>query len=53
VEASGWPALPTPGRWRSLVPGSRLGAVEGLFTKLDEAGVAAEVARLGRLGQTP
>jgi methionyl-tRNA synthetase len=52
VESAGWPGLPRPGAWRSLVPGSRLGAVEGLFTKLEDAQVAEEVQRLRSLGQT-
>jgi methionyl-tRNA synthetase len=47
VADAGWPEAPQPGRWRSLAAGQQLGAVGPLFAKIDDAAVAAEVARLG------
>jgi methionyl-tRNA synthetase len=46
VAASGWPGLPAPGSWRSLPSGQRLGQVEGLFAKIDDETIQAEIASL-------
>jgi methionyl-tRNA synthetase len=46
VTALGWPARPAPGAWRIGLAGNRLGKVEGLFPKIDDAAVAAEIAAL-------
>jgi methionyl-tRNA synthetase len=45
VARERWPGLPKPGSWRTL-SAQRLGTVEGLFTKIDDATVAAELAAL-------
>lgn len=41
-----WPGLPQPGAWRILAAGQKLGKVEGLFAKIDDARTAEEVAAL-------
>jgi methionyl-tRNA synthetase len=46
VALSGAPGLPQAGAWRSLPAGQKLGTVEGLFTKLEDAHIAAEIERL-------
>jgi methionyl-tRNA synthetase len=46
VAAQPWPALPQPGAWRAGLAGQQLGKVEGLFAKLDDAAIAAEIAAL-------
>ena len=46
VAEAGWPALPAPGTWRRLEAGTPLGTVEGLFPKVEDATVAAELAAL-------
>ena len=46
VAALGWCGLPLRDSWRSLETGQKLGTVEGLFAKLDDAQVAAETAAL-------
>jgi methionyl-tRNA synthetase len=46
IAARGWPALPAAGRWRAGLAGTRLGTVSGLFAKIDDAQVAAEVEAL-------
>ncbi len=46
VAAERWPGVPAHGRWRALAADQRLGTVEGLFAKIDDATVAAEVAAL-------
>ena len=46
VTSSGWPALPEAANWRTLRAGQKLGTVEGLFAKIDDATVEAELAAL-------
>ncbi|MBK7874606.1 MAG: class I tRNA ligase family protein [Planctomycetes bacterium] len=46
VRKEPWPGVPHAGAWRTLPAGRKLGVVEGLFAKIDDATVAAEVARL-------
>lgn len=46
VTARGWPAPPVAGQWRLGLAGSKLGVVAGLFPKIDDATVAAEIAAL-------
>ena len=43
---SGWPQVPRAGAWRTLEAGAKLGEVSGLFAKIDDEAVAAEVAEL-------
>jgi methionyl-tRNA synthetase len=43
VQDPGWPGLPSPGTWRTGLAGDRLGAVEGLFAKIDDETIAAEL----------
>jgi len=40
------PGVPRPGAWRGLEAGRPLGEVRGLFAKIDDATVAAEIAAL-------
>lgn len=54
VTDAPWPELPQPGGWRTPCAGTPLGEVEGLFTKLDDATIQAEVEALrARSGATP
>lgn len=55
VASQPWPQLPQPARWRSLSCGQPLGAVEGLFAKLDDATIASELEALAARaeGQSP
>lgn len=46
VEAAGWPAAPEAGSWRTLRPGQALGEVAGLFSKIEDEVVAAEIEAL-------
>ena len=46
VEDSGWPAAPVASSWRLGLGGRKLGEVEGLFQKIDDAAVASELAAL-------
>jgi methionyl-tRNA synthetase len=46
VGVERWPGLPVAGGWRVLPDGQRLGTVEGLFPKIDDAQIAAEIAAL-------
>jgi methionyl-tRNA synthetase len=46
VASQPWPGVPAPGRWRSLGAGLPLGDVHGLFAKLDDDSIAAEIAAL-------
>jgi len=46
VARESWPGLPESGRWRTLPAGQKLGVVEGLFVKIQDETVAAEVALL-------
>lgn len=49
VRAEPWPGVPALGgavTWRTLPAGRKLGTVEGLFAKIDDATVAAELAKL-------
>ena len=39
-------ALPKAGAWRTLQPGAKLGTPAGLFPKIEDAAIAAEVAAL-------
>jgi methionyl-tRNA synthetase len=41
-----WPGLPRAGSWRAALAGKRLGEVRGLFPKIDDATVAAELEAL-------
>jgi len=47
VAQQPWPGVPRAGSWRSLPPGQALGEVAGLFAKLDDETIQAELARLG------
>lgn len=47
VRTAPWPGVPRAGSWRTLPAGRKLGVIEGLFAKIDDATVAAELARLG------
>ncbi len=50
VASQDWPKLPQAGSWRILTGGQPLGEVAGLFAKLDDATIEAEVAALrGRI----
>lgn len=46
LRALPWPGIPTEANLRSLPAGQKLGAVEGLFTKLDDQQIAAELEAL-------
>ena len=46
VTARGWPSTPVAGQWRLGLAGSKLGVVAGLFPKIDDTTVAAELAAL-------
>ncbi len=46
VDAQGWPGVPRAEDWRLLRAGQPLGEVAGLFAKIDDATVAAEIAAL-------
>ena len=46
VSSQPWPGIPAPGHWRSLETGQPLGEVRGLFDKLDDEAIAAEIAAL-------
>ncbi len=46
VTAQGWPTPPERGSWRTTRPGQPLGEVQGLFAKLEDDQVAAEIAAL-------
>jgi methionyl-tRNA synthetase len=46
VEQQRWPGLPRPGAWRTLPAGQKLGLVEGLFAKIDDKTIAAEIEAL-------
>jgi methionyl-tRNA synthetase len=41
-----WPGIPQAGHWRSLKGGTPLGAVEGLFQKITDEEIAAEIQAL-------
>jgi methionyl-tRNA synthetase len=43
---AGWPAVPVPGRWRTLAADTRLGPVAGLFAKVDDAAISGELRAL-------
>jgi methionyl-tRNA synthetase len=45
-----WPGMPARDTWRLLPAGATLGPVSGLFAKLADEDVAAELAALGALG---
>jgi methionyl-tRNA synthetase len=47
VSALPWPGVPQGAAWRSLPAGQKLGKVEGLFAKLDDTTIEAEIAALG------
>ena len=47
VAASGWPEVPATGSaWRAELGGASLGEIEGLFQKIDDATVEAELGAL-------
>ncbi len=46
VSEAPWPAVPAAGSWRTLAAGQALGQVEGLFPKIDDETIAAEIAAL-------
>ena len=46
VTQAGWPEPPTAGAWRSLPEGQALGEVRGLFDKVEDAQIAAELQQL-------
>jgi methionyl-tRNA synthetase len=46
AREAGWPEMPAAGRWRARAGGSPLGEVEGLFEKLTDEQVAAELEAL-------
>jgi len=46
VAQAAWPGAPEVGSWRSLRAGTKLGAVAGLFAKIEDATIAAEIAEL-------
>lgn len=46
VRAQPWPGVPSAATWRSLPADQKLGTVEGLFPKIDDALIAAELAKL-------
>lgn len=46
VAEAGWPGVPAAGSWRSSPDGTRLGEVAGLFAKIDDAAIEAELAAL-------
>ena len=48
-----WPGIPAAGTWRSLRGGTKLGGVTGLFPKIDDAVIAAEVGALERRADAP
>lgn len=48
VADSGWPKLPESASWRSGLCGQKLGEIHGLFSKLDDKTIAAELEKLGR-----
>ncbi len=46
VSKQPWPGLPEAQTWRVLEAGQKLGTVAGLFTKIDDATIATEIAAL-------
>jgi methionyl-tRNA synthetase len=48
VSAQPWPGVPKPRKWRSLRAGTKLGEVAGLFAKIDDATIGAELEALER-----
>jgi methionyl-tRNA synthetase len=48
VGEQAWPGLPRAGDWRCIPAGQKLGTVEGLFAKIDDKTIAAEIAALGQ-----
>jgi len=46
VAAQPWRGVPEAGRWRSLAGGTKLGPVSGLFAKLEDATIQAEIDAL-------
>jgi methionyl-tRNA synthetase len=46
VADAGWPAPPVAGAWRTPNAAGPLGAIDGLFAKLDDETVAREIAAL-------
>ncbi|QDU68618.1 methionine--tRNA ligase [Engelhardtia mirabilis] len=46
VEDASWPAAPVAGAWRSFPSGQALGEVDGLFAKLEDDQIAAEIEAL-------
>ena len=48
VSAQPWPGIPAASSWRSLPAGQKLGTVEGIFARIDDATVAAEIEALSK-----
>jgi methionyl-tRNA synthetase len=48
VSEQPWPELPQAGQWRSLKEGQALGEVSGLFKKIEDDQVRAEIEALGK-----
>jgi len=46
VAEQGAPGVPRAGAWRAGMGGSKLGAVEGLFPKIEDERIAAEIEQL-------
>ena len=46
VSERPWPGVPKAGAWRSLQAGTKLGEVAGLFAKIEDATIAAEIEAL-------
>ena len=46
VSSQRWPEPPGAGRWRVLAAGQRIGPVSGLFPKIDDAAIEAELRSL-------
>jgi methionyl-tRNA synthetase len=46
------PGIPRRETWRTLAAGTKLGVVEGLFPKIDDKAIAAEIAALEGRGKS-
>jgi hypothetical protein len=46
AAARPWPGVPRAGSWRTLAGGTKLGAVSGLFAKIEDATIRAEIDAL-------
>ncbi len=52
VSAQPWPKIQSGGSWRRNLSGQKLGKVEGLFAKLDDAQIQAEIDELHARGKS-